>query len=87
MYSDCGGGFAADNATLTRFFALHLLFLGLSMIHLGLFHTTGSNNPLGLNRNTAKSPFPPYFFYKNFLGIRIILFFYGYNLSSTPNMG
>ena len=61
-----------DNATLTRFFALHFLLpfiiSGLSMIHLLFLHTTGSSNPLGLNRNIDKSPFHPYFSYKDLLG-------------------
>jgi len=82
------GGFAVDNATLTRFFALHFLLpfiiSGLSMIHLLFLHTTGSSNPLGLNRNIDKSPFHPYFSYKDLLGIRIILFFYFYICFQAP---
>ncbi|PNF39347.1 hypothetical protein B7P43_G01522, partial [Cryptotermes secundus] len=45
-------GFAVDNATLTRFFALHLLIplaiAALAIVHLLFLHRTGSNNPLGL---------------------------------------
>jgi ubiquinol-cytochrome c reductase cytochrome b subunit len=82
------GGFAVDNATLTRFFALHFLLpfiiSGLSIIHLLFLHTTGSRNPLGLNRNIDKSPFHPYFSYKDLLGIRIILFFYFYICFQSP---
>nr|QWK39733.1 cytochrome b [Omorgus chinensis]UFR81812.1 cytochrome b [Trogidae sp.] len=66
------GGFAVDNATLTRFFTLHFLLpfivLALMMIHLLFLHQTGSNNPLGLNSNIDKVPFHPYFSYKDVFG-------------------
>nr|ALO76115.1 cytochrome b [Ptilodactyla sp. PTY01] len=66
------GGFAVDNATLTRFFALHFLLpfviAALVMIHLLFLHQTGSNNPLGLNSNIDKIPFHPYFSFKDLFG-------------------
>nr|AAP20662.1 cytochrome b [Palea steindachneri] len=71
------GGFSVDNATLTRFFTLHFLLpfmiLGFAMIHLLLLHETGSNNPTGLNSNTDKIPFHPYFSYKDLLGFMMML--------------
>lgn len=71
------GGFAVDNATLTRFFALHFLIpfviVGIVIIHLLFLHQTGSNNPLGLNKNTDKIPFHPYFSVKDILGFAIII--------------
>nr|YP_009910857.1 cytochrome b [Darevskia derjugini]QDP70086.1 cytochrome b [Darevskia derjugini] len=71
------GGFAIDNATLTRFFTLHFMFpfiiMGISMIHLLFLHETGSNNPAGLNSNSDKIPFHPYYSYKDFLGALIML--------------
>nr|QXI86628.1 cytochrome b [Astalotermes sp. E JRA-2021a] len=71
------GGFAVDNATLTRFFALHFLMpfviAGMVLIHLLFLHQTGSNNPLGLNKNTDKIPFHPYFTVKDILGFVIML--------------
>lgn len=71
------GGFAVGNATLTRFFALHFLIpfiiAALVIIHLLFLHQTGSNNPLGTNRNVDKIPFHPYFSFKDLLGIIIIL--------------
>jgi len=82
------GGFAVDNATLTRFFALHFLLpfiiAGLSIVHLLFLHVTGSRNPLGLNRNIDKSPFHPYFSYKDILGINIIFFIYMYICLQAP---
>nr|URH17045.1 cytochrome b [Aparatermes thornatus] len=71
------GGFAVDNATLTRFFALHFLMpfviTAMVMIHLLFLHQTGSNNPLGLNKNTDKIPFHPYFTVKDMLGFTIMI--------------
>nr|AAM47770.1 cytochrome b [Anguis fragilis] len=69
------GGFAIDNATLTRFFTLHFaLPFGLAghyMIHLLFLHETGSNNPLGISSNTDKIRFHPYYTYKDLLGASI----------------
>nr|YP_009995491.1 cytochrome b [Ochthebius sculptoides]QNP09946.1 cytochrome b [Ochthebius sculptoides] len=71
------GGFAVDNATLTRFFTLHFLMpfiiAALVMIHLLFLHQTGSNNPLGTNSNIDKIPFHPYFSYKDIFGFIIML--------------
>nr|AYQ19130.1 cytochrome b [Erotylinae sp. 4 ACP-2013] len=72
------GGFAVDNATLTRFFALHFMFpfvvAAFTMIHLLFLHQTGSNNPMGLKSNYDKIPFHPYFSSKDIFGFLIMLF-------------
>nr|YP_009987477.1 cytochrome b [Nymphalis c-aureum]AOX13231.1 cytochrome b [Nymphalis c-aureum]AUM75916.1 cytochrome b [Nymphalis c-aureum]USO21390.1 cytochrome b [Nymphalis c-aureum] len=72
------GGFAVDNATLTRFYTFHFLFpfiiLMLSMIHLLFLHQTGSNNPLGINSNLDKIPFHPFFSFKDLIGFIILIF-------------
>nr|QXG19346.1 cytochrome b [Drosophila mojavensis baja]QXG19385.1 cytochrome b [Drosophila mojavensis sonorensis]DAA06245.1 TPA_exp: cytochrome b [Drosophila mojavensis] len=72
------GGFAVDNATLTRFFTFHFILpfivLAMTMIHLLFLHQTGSNNPIGLNSNTDKIPFHPYFTYKDIVGFIIMIF-------------
>lgn len=71
------GGFAVDNATLTRFFTFHFLFpfivAAITIIHLLFLHQTGSNNPLGINRNTDKIPFHPYFSFKDIFGFIVII--------------
>nr|YP_006460293.1 cytochrome b [Ochlodes venata]ADI75328.1 cytochrome b [Ochlodes venata] len=73
------GGFAVDNATLTRFYSFHFLFpfiiLALSIIHLIFLHQTGSNNPLGINSNLDKIPFHPFFTLKDLIGMIILLTF------------
>nr|YP_010947252.1 cytochrome b [Mustilia falcipennis]WGO62254.1 cytochrome b [Mustilia falcipennis] len=71
------GGFAVDNATLTRFYTFHFLLpfilAMMTMIHLLFLHQTGSNNPLGLNSNLDKIPFHPFFTFKDLIGFIILL--------------
>jgi ubiquinol-cytochrome c reductase cytochrome b subunit len=88
------GGFAVDNATLNRFFALHFILpfilVALIIIHLLFLHQTGSNNPTGLNSNSNRIPFHSYFSIKDILGysitiiIFIILIIYNPNLFTDP---
>nr|URX54121.1 cytochrome b [Cryptotermes sp. 6 AB-2022a] len=70
------GGFAVDNATLTRFFTLHFLMpfviTAMVVVHLLFLHQTGSNNPLGLKSDTDKIPFHPYFSTKDIVGFLIL---------------
>nr|YP_009131045.1 cytochrome b [Risoba prominens]AHW51564.1 cytochrome b [Risoba prominens]UNP54402.1 cytochrome b [Risoba prominens] len=72
------GGFAVDNATLTRFYTFHFLLpfiiMMMTMIHLLFLHQTGSNNPLGLNSNLDKIPFHPFFTFKDLIGFIILIF-------------
>nr|NP_818799.1 cytochrome b [Apteronotus albifrons]BAC67506.1 cytochrome b [Apteronotus albifrons] len=71
------GGFSVDNATLTRFFAFHFLLpfllIAMTALHALFLHETGSNNPAGLNSDSDKIPFHPYFSYKDLLGFSILL--------------
>nr|WMQ77934.1 cytochrome b [Mesastrape fulguraria] len=84
------GGFAVDNATLTRFYTFHFLLpfiiLMMTMIHLLFLHQTGSNNPLGLNSNLDKIPFHPFFTYKDLIGFIMLLFFLIMLTLINPNM-
>jgi len=91
------GGPAVDNATLNRFFSLHYLFpfliTGLVIIHIWAFHTTGNNNPTGVEvRRTSKEdaqkdtlPFWPYFVIKDLLALVAILIVFVYIVSFMPN--
>nr|YP_010960339.1 cytochrome b [Trinectes inscriptus]WNH37703.1 cytochrome b [Trinectes inscriptus] len=71
------GGFSVDNATLTRFFAIHFLLpfiiMAVVLVHLIFLHETGSTNPAGLNPNADKIPFHPYFSFKDLLGFAAML--------------
>nr|UGS80280.1 cytochrome b [Notolachesilla sp. GRA1sp1LA] len=72
------GGFAVDNATLTRFFTFHFILpfiiFAMVMIHLLFLHQTGSSNPLGLKMNIDKMSFHPYFSFKDIVGFLIMIF-------------
>nr|YP_010884454.1 cytochrome b [Goniurosaurus varius]WIW75866.1 cytochrome b [Goniurosaurus varius] len=84
------GGFSVDNATLMRFFTFHFLlpFIISAMvtIHLMFLHEFGSNNPTGLNTNTDKIPFHPYFSYKDLLGGTILITILFSMALFTPNL-
>nr|QUL60446.1 cytochrome b [Hypomecis punctinalis] len=84
------GGFAVDNATLTRFYTFHFLLpfilLMMTMIHLLFLHQTGSNNPLGLNSNLDKIPFHPFFTYKDLIGFVTLMFILVMLTLINPNM-
>nr|AGE35474.1 cytochrome b [Ichnotropis capensis] len=84
------GGFAVDNATLTRFFTIHFLLpfliMAMSMIHLIFLHETGSNNPTGLNSNSDKIPFHPYYSFKDLLGAILLIFVLLFLALFSPNL-
>nr|YP_009516293.1 cytochrome b [Choristoneura conflictana]AYA73152.1 cytochrome b [Choristoneura conflictana] len=84
------GGFAVDNATLTRFYTFHFLLpfilAMMTMIHLLFLHQTGSNNPLGINSNLDKIPFHPFFSFKDLVGFLIMLFILIMLIMINPNL-
>ena len=84
------GGFAVDNATLNRFFALHFflpfIIFAFIAIHILFLHQTGSNNPLGLNSNSDKIPFHWYYSSKDVLGVFIILLSLLFVVMFIPNL-
>nr|UZT26971.1 cytochrome b [Euwallacea fornicatus] len=71
------GGFAVDNATLTRFFTFHFILpfivSAMVVIHLLFLHQTGSNNPIGCSSNIDKLPFHPYFTFKDLVGMLVLM--------------
>nr|AAR00696.1 cytochrome b [Dario hysginon] len=71
------GGFSVDNATLSRFFAIHFflpfIIAAVTMVHLLFLHDTSSSNPLGLSPNLDMLPFHPYYTYKDLLGFILLL--------------
>nr|CDL72566.1 cytochrome b [Cherax destructor] len=72
------GGFAVDNATLTRFFTFHFLLPFLiaaaTLVHILFIHHSGANNPLGLVQSPDKIPFHPYFTFKDIVGFLVMFF-------------
>jgi ubiquinol-cytochrome c reductase cytochrome b subunit len=91
------GGFAVDNPTLNRFFSLHYLLpfviLGLAILHVWAFHTTGNNNPTGVEvRRGSKEeaardtvPFWPYFVIKDLFALAVILVVFFAIVGFMPN--
>lgn len=73
------GGFAVDNATLTRFFTFHFvlpfLVAAASIVHLLFIHQSGANNPLGVISNGDKITFHPYFTFKDVVGFVVLFIF------------
>ena len=71
------GGFAVDNATLNRFFAIHFvlpfIIAAVAIIHIIFLHQTGSNNPLGINPDRDRIPFHSYYSIKDALGYSVAL--------------
>nr|QCT05471.1 cytochrome b [Eliurus tanala]QDJ00044.1 cytochrome b [Eliurus ellermani] len=84
------GGFSVDKATLTRFFAFHFILpfiiVALVMVHLLFLHETGSNNPSGLNSDSDKIPFHPYYTIKDILGVLLLLLFLISLVLFTPDL-
>lgn len=84
------GGFAVDNATLNRFFALHFLLpfvlLAAVCVHIIFLHQTGSNNPLGIDSDSERIPFHGYYSTKDALGYVIVIFFFLALLIFAPNL-
>nr|APX40575.1 cytochrome b [Galeruca interrupta] len=82
------GGFAVDNATLTRFFTFHFILpfiiFAFMIIHLLYLHQTGSSNPIGTNSNIDKIPFHPYFTFKDMLSAIIMIFMLVFLTLSNP---
>lgn len=84
------GGFAVDNPTLNRFFALHFflpfVLIGLIILHFIFLHQTGSNNPLGINSDTDRIPFHKYYSIKDMVGYIVALIIFIFILIFYPNI-
>jgi len=85
------GGFAADNPTLNRFFALHYLLpfmlAGVVILHIWALHVVGQNNPTGIEvKSTADVvDFTPYATIKDAFGALVFLLVFAYFVFYMPN--
>src|SRR5687768_16778486 len=76
------GGYAPDQAALTRFFSLHYLLpfviAGVVILHIWALHIPGSSNPTGVDVRNEKDtlPFHPFYTAKDgwFTGFFLILY-------------
>ncbi len=95
------GDYVISDATLNRFFALHviaipLVLLGLVAAHILALHDVGSNNPDGIEIKKLKGPdghpldgipFHPYYTVKDIVGVAVFLAVFCFVLFFVPEMG
>jgi ubiquinol-cytochrome c reductase cytochrome b/c1 subunit len=85
------GGFAVENPTLNRFYALHYLLpfviVAVVALHVVALHVHGSNNPLGIDPKGPQDtvPFHPYYTMKDGFGVVIFLIIYAAFVFFVPN--
>jgi len=87
------GGFAVDNPTLTRFYALHyllpFLIFGLVVLHIWALHVPGNNNPIGIElKKPSKDtvPFHPYIVIKDLFALLLFLIVFAFFVFYAPNI-
>ena len=85
------GGFAVGNPTLNRFFSLHYLLpfmiVGVVLLHIWAFHTSGNNNPTGVDPKSDKDtvPFHPYYTMKDLFAIVVFMILFAWFAFYVPN--
>jgi ubiquinol-cytochrome c reductase cytochrome b subunit len=85
------GGYAPDQAALTRFFSLHYLLpfviAAVVILHIWSLHIPGSNNPTGVDVKDEKDtlPFHPFYTAKDGFGVGLFLILYCAVLFFAPN--
>ncbi|AMP88743.1 cytochrome b [Legionella pneumophila] len=95
------GDYSVANATLQRFFALHVIGIPILMIilvflHIVALHKVGSNNPEGIDIKKVLNkdgkpldgiPFHPYYTVKDFVGIIVFSILFFSVVFFAPEMG
>ena len=95
------GDFVIGDATLNRFFALHVIALPFVLVflviaHILALHEVGSNNPDGVEIKKTKDengipldgiPFHPYYSVKDIVGVIVFLFFFCVVMFYFPDGG
>lgn len=96
------GDYIPSDATLSRLFSLHVVFLpfvlvGLVVAHLIALHEVGSNNPDGVEIKKLKDPvtripldgigFHPYYTVKDIVGVCVFLIFFVAVICFAPDGG
>jgi ubiquinol-cytochrome c reductase cytochrome b subunit len=95
------GDYGIADATLNRFFALHVVALPLAllllvMLHLVALRQTGSNNPDGIEIKEKVGPdgkpldgipFHPYYTIKDLVGVGVFLLLFALVVFFTPTLG
>jgi len=95
------GDYFISDATLNKFFALHVIavplaIMGLVMLHLVALRENGSNNPDGIEIKANKGPdgtpidgipFHPYYTVKDIFGVGMFLILFSFILFMWPEAG
>ncbi len=95
------GDYFLSDATLNRFFALHVIAIPLGLLllvvlHLAALHQTGSNNPDGIEIKKLKDdkgipldgiPFHPYYTVKDIFGVAMFLLVFAFVIFFWPEVG
>lgn len=95
------GDYVVADATLNRFFALHviampLVLIGLVFVHIVALHEVGSNNPDGVDIKKVKGadgkpldgiPFHPYYTVKDLVGVVVFFIVFFAIVFFAPEMG
>jgi ubiquinol-cytochrome c reductase cytochrome b subunit len=95
------GDYLISDATLNRFFALHVVALPLVLLllvylHLMALHEVGSNNPEGVDIKKSKGPdgvpldgipFHPYYTVKDTFGVGFFLILFAFIIFFEPTFG
>lgn len=95
------GDYVVSDATLNRFFALHviampLVLIGLVFVHIVALHEVGSNNPDGIDIKKNKGadgkpvdgiPFHPYYTVKDLVGVVVFFIVFFAIVFFAPEMG
>jgi len=95
------GDFFISDATLNRFFALHVVALPMALLvlvvlHLAALHQNGSNNPDGIEIKKVKGedgipldgiPFHPYYTVKDIFGASMFLLVFAFIIFFWPEAG
>ncbi len=95
------GDYLISDATLNRFFALHVIAVPLALLvlvvlHLAALHEVGSNNPDGVEIKKLKGPdgvpldgipFHPYYTVKDLVGVGFFLLIFAFVVFFAPTFG
>jgi Cytochrome b subunit of the bc complex len=93
------GDYVVSDATLNRFFALHVVGIPLVLVflviaHIMALHEVGSNNPDGVEIKKNKNgipresiPFHPYYTVKDLVGVAVFLILFSAVLFFAPELG
>jgi ubiquinol-cytochrome c reductase cytochrome b subunit len=87
------GDYAIADATLNRFFSLHVIAVPLALLllvtlHVVALHRVGSNNPDGDEKKPPDTvPFHPYYTVKDILSVAVFLVIFTSVLFFTPTFG